>query len=56
MANYLSQGQVCSNGTRIFVQEGIFQLFLARLVSQVRTMRLGDPMHEETTVGATIRK
>ncbi|CAB4062878.1 TTC30 [Lepeophtheirus salmonis] len=35
MANFFSQGQVCSNGTRVFVQKG-------------------DPLKEDTTVGATI--
>ena len=55
MANFLSQGEVCSNGTRIYVQEGLYAPFLARLVQQVRAMRVGDPWLEETTVGATIR-
>jgi acyl-CoA reductase-like NAD-dependent aldehyde dehydrogenase len=55
MANFLSQGEVCSNGTRIYVEEGIYAAFLSQLVSQVKAMRVGDPLHEDTTVGATIR-
>ncbi len=55
MANFLSQGEVCSNGTRIYVEEGIYAAFLSQLVSQVKAMKVGDPHHEDTTVGATIR-
>ena len=35
LANFLSQGEVCSNGTRIYVQEGLYQAFLTHLVRQV---------------------
>ena len=28
MANFLTQGEVCSNGTRVFVQEGIYEQFV----------------------------
>ena len=54
MANFFSQGQVCSNGTRIFVQKGIYNEFLNQFIKQARNMKIGDPMHEDTTVGATI--
>ena len=50
---YLSL-QVCSNGTRVFVQRGIYEEFLAALVERTARMVIGDPNQEETTVGATI--
>jgi len=54
MANFLTQGEVCSNGTRIFVQKGIYHQFVSEFVKQAKKMKIGDPMLETTTVGATI--
>jgi len=54
MANFLTQGEVCSNGTRIFVQRGIYQEFLADFVKQAKKMKIGNPQEEDVTVGATI--
>ncbi|XP_077986615.1 4-trimethylaminobutyraldehyde dehydrogenase-like [Glandiceps talaboti] len=54
MANFLSQGQVCSNGTRVFVENSILQPFLEKVVEKTKNMKIGDPMNNETTVGATI--
>merc|ERR1719295_1123737 len=54
MANFLTQGEVCSNGTRIFVQRGIYDEFIKSFVAQAKKMKIGDPMDEDTTVGGTI--
>merc|ERR1711936_1498144 len=54
MANFLTQGEVCSNGTRVFIQRGIFDKFIAEFVRNARNMKVGDPMNEDTTVGGTI--
>ncbi|KAL3831800.1 hypothetical protein ACJMK2_023504 [Sinanodonta woodiana] len=54
LANFLSQGQVCSNGTRVFVEKSIKESFLKKLVARTTKMKIGDPFQEETTVGATI--
>ena len=54
LANFYSSGQVCSNGTRVFVQRGLKQAFLERLVARVARMRIGDPMDPQTQVGALI--
>ncbi|KAL8618016.1 hypothetical protein ACOMHN_021736 [Nucella lapillus] len=54
MANFTNQGQVCSNGTRVFVQRSVVDQFMKRLVKRTRAMVIGDPNQEETTVGATI--
>lgn len=48
--------QVCSNGTRVFVHKSIMGPFLAQLVERTKRMKIGDPFHEDTTVGATISK
>jgi betaine-aldehyde dehydrogenase len=54
LANFYSSGQVCSNGTRVFVHRSIKQAFLERLIKRVGAMRIGDPMNPETQVGALI--
>jgi betaine-aldehyde dehydrogenase len=54
LANFYSSGQVCSNGTRVFVQRSIKAAFLERLLSRVNAMRIGDPMNPATQVGALV--
>jgi betaine-aldehyde dehydrogenase len=54
LANFYSSGQVCSNGTRVFVHRSIKQAFLERLVKRVGAMRIGDPMNPETQVGPLV--
>ena len=54
MANFLTQGEVCSNGTRVFIQRAIFDEFVAEFVKQARKMKAGDPLNDDTTIGGTI--
>ena len=54
LANFYSSGQVCSNGTRVFVQSGIKDAFLARLAERLDTAVIGDPMDENTTFGPMV--
>ena len=44
LGNFYSSGQVCSNGTRVFVHASIKAAFLERLLERVSAMRIGDPM------------
>ncbi|KAK3108591.1 hypothetical protein FSP39_011561 [Pinctada imbricata] len=54
LANFLTQGQVCSNGTRVFVHKKILGQFLDKLILRTKKMKIGDPNLEDVTVGATI--
>ena len=54
LANFYSAGQVCSNGTRVFVQQGIKPAFLARLADRSRAIKLGDPMEMSTQMGPLV--
>jgi betaine-aldehyde dehydrogenase len=54
LANFYSSGQVCSNGTRVFVHRNIKTAFLERLVARVNAMKIGDPLAPDTQVGALI--
>lgn len=56
LANFYTQGEVCSNGTRVFVHESVQDAFLARLVEKTAALKIGDPMDPETQVGALISK
>ncbi len=54
LANFYSAGEVCSNGTRVFVQKSVRQDFLRRLAARVSAMRIGDPKDPATQVGSLI--
>lgn len=54
MANFYTQGEICTNGTRVFVQRSIADKFLARLKERTLLLRVGDPKDPETEVGALI--
>ncbi|QUJ77052.1 betaine-aldehyde dehydrogenase [Sulfitobacter albidus] len=52
--NFYSSGQVCSNGTRVFVHKGIKEAFLTRLAERLETAVIGDPMEPETSFGPMV--
>lgn len=54
LANFYTQGEICTNGTRVFVQRGLHGRFLARLAERTALLRVGDPMDPLTQVGAMI--
>jgi len=53
-ANFFASGQVCSNGTRVFVQRAIKDAFLDRLVARVSRAVIGDPRDEATNFGPMV--
>lgn len=54
LGNFYSTGQVCSNGTRVFVQRTVYEAFLNRLSDRLKGAVLGDPREEETTIGPMV--
>jgi len=54
LANFYSAGEVCSNGTRVFVHKSIKAEFVKRLQARVSVMTVGDPLDPATQVGALI--
>lgn len=54
MANFLSQGEVCCNGTRVFVQKDILPEFVSEVVKRTKAIEIGDPLQESTRMGALI--
>ncbi len=56
MANFYSAGEVCSNGTRVFVHRAIKTAFLEKLLARTAKMVIGDPQDPATHVGALISR
>jgi betaine-aldehyde dehydrogenase len=54
LGNFYSAGQICSNGTRVFVQRGVLDGFLDRLVARTERIVPGDPMDAGVTMGPLI--
>ncbi|HYO32265.1 MAG TPA: aldehyde dehydrogenase family protein [Nocardioidaceae bacterium] len=49
---FFNQGHVCCAGSRLLVQESVYDDVLARLKRRMATLRLGDPLDKNTDVGA----
>jgi len=56
LANFYTQGEVCSNGTRVFVHRKIYDSFLTKLMDRTEKIRLGEPSDPDTQMGALISK
>lgn len=54
LGNFYSSGQICSNGTRVFVHRDIKDAFLARLAERLGNAVMGDPMDEATNFGPMV--
>ena len=54
LGNFYTQGQVCTNGTRVFVHESVKDAFVEKLLARTGKMVLGDPLDPETHVGPLI--
>lgn len=54
LGNFYSAGQVCSNGTRVFVHDAVRAGFLDRLARRTRAIRLGDPRDPATQMGPLV--
>ena len=54
LGNFYSTGQVCSNGTRVFVHKAIKETFLARLKARTEAILIGDPQDEATQMGPMV--
>ena len=53
-AAFLNQGQVCLCGSRILIEDSIYDEFVERFVDSVESMKIGDPSDESTKLGALI--
>jgi aldehyde dehydrogenase (NAD+) len=49
---FFNQGHVCCAGSRLLVQEPVFDLLIEKLKTRLATLRVGDPLDKNTDVGA----
>ena len=54
MANFYSSGQVCTNGTRVFVPNTLKAQLEAKILERVQRIRIGDPEDENTNFGPLV--
>jgi betaine-aldehyde dehydrogenase len=54
LGNFYSSGQVCSNGTRVFVQKGIKEAFLTRMAERLKGVKMGDPQDPDVNFGPIV--
>jgi len=53
-ANFYSSGQICSNGTRIFVHQDVYEKLLSRLAERANGMKIGNPFDPSTDMGPLV--
>ncbi|EXB33822.1 betaine-aldehyde dehydrogenase [Acinetobacter radioresistens] len=51
MANFFSSGQVCTNGTRVFIPKKLQSAFETKLLERIPYIRIGDPLKPDTNFG-----
>ncbi len=54
LGNFYSSGQVCSNGTRVFVHSSRMAEFLEKLTARTQAITIGDPANEATQMGPVV--
>jgi betaine-aldehyde dehydrogenase len=54
MANFYSSGQVCTNGTRVFVPSALKAAFEAKIVERTQRIRVGNPQDDNTNFGPLV--
>ncbi|MDP4164620.1 MAG: aldehyde dehydrogenase [Bacillota bacterium] len=55
-AIFRNQGEICLAGSRLLVQQSIYDTFLEKFLTAVKNIKVGDPLDESTDMGALISK
>lgn len=53
---YFNMGECCNSGSRLLVERSIVQDFSDRVIARAREVRVGDPLNDDTMVGAIINE
>lgn len=56
LGNFYTQGEICSNGTRVYVHRKIMNDFLEKLKQETEKLKIGDPKDKSTRIGALISR
>ncbi len=54
MAVFQNSGQICSAGTRLFVQRPIYEEFVQRVATHAKSLKVGDPLDPSTQLGPLV--
>lgn len=54
LGNFYSSGQICSNGTRVYVHRSVKQAFIDKLLERTGKLKLGDPLDPATQIGPLV--
>src|SRR5690606_30515320 len=55
-SSFLNQGEICLCGSRVFVQNGIFETFVQKMKSEIASLTVGDPSESRTFMGPLVSK
>ncbi|KAG8879999.1 aldehyde dehydrogenase (NAD(P)(+)) ald5 [Tulasnella sp. 331] len=53
---FFNHGQCCCAGSRVYVQEDIYDKFMQKFTDHIKTLKVGDPFHKETFQGPQVSK
>jgi aminomuconate-semialdehyde/2-hydroxymuconate-6-semialdehyde dehydrogenase len=54
LAAFSNQGQICLCGSRLYVEKPVYEKFKEAFVEKASQLRVGDPLENETQVGALV--
>jgi len=55
-AAFTNQGQICLCGSRIFIQDDIYERFKLALIEKTKKLKVGDPRDSKSQLGAVVSK
>lgn len=53
-AIFTTSGQICTAGSRLLLEQAIYEPFVAKLVDRAQSLRLGDPLEASTTLAPLV--
>ena len=53
-ANFLTQGEICANGTRVFIHASIYDQVVEKILERTAKLKVGRPSDPSTQIGALI--
>jgi aminomuconate-semialdehyde/2-hydroxymuconate-6-semialdehyde dehydrogenase len=55
-SSFTNQGEICLCGSRIYIQENIYEKFREDFVRETNNLKVGNPLDNETNIGAVVSK
>lgn len=55
-SSFSNQGQICLCGSRILIEESVYEKFKQDFIARVLSLKVGNPLEEDTKVGAVVSK